>query len=163
MLELEHEPCVQYFPCPSIFLPPLQFLPFPPENTKDNKHHRRKHSHFCKMVLKTKCSAIPRPAGSWPLGSLSITLFGDKERETSTVVRRGVRCTDASSTSLGLPLSRKQDVLEGGKYSRPYWLREKGDTLKSSIPVACETFSSSAGAVTELWAEFHTQCSNPIR
>lgn len=65
----------------------LRFLPFPPENTKDNKRHTRKHSHFFKMVLQRMCSAIPRPAESWPLVPLSIVFFGDKERETGIVVR----------------------------------------------------------------------------
>lgn len=84
---------------------PLRFLPFSLENTKDNKHHIRKHSHFYKMVLKTMCIALLRPVGSWPLDSLSITFFGDKERETSIVVRKRCkvhRCTFHSP--LVLPL-----------------------------------------------------------
>lgn len=137
---------------------PLRFLPFLPENTKDNKHHTRKHNHFYKMVLKTMCGAIPRPAGSWPLGSLSITFFEDKERVTNIVVRKRCkvhRCTFCFP--LVSPLSRKYQVLQGGKYPRPYWLLMSCfDLMRGKTSWSPEFWwhvrliSSSPGAVTEL-------------
>lgn len=147
-MELEHGSYICDFPCPSIFLPLLRFPPFPWEYTKDNKHHTRKHSHFCKIVLKTMCSAIPRPRGSWPLGSLSISFFGHKERETSTVARRGARCTDARSTSPWFYLSlengkfwKEESTLDPADFKCHCFNFMRGeDILKSRILMACETF-----------------------